>query len=349
MSTDTAQDGKRMARCVLGTCCVPWAEDDHLDEPTFRAALRYLLAAGTRHLYIFGTAGEGHAVSEAQFDRITGVFVEEMKQGGAEPMVGIITLSLPQVLDRIERAGAMGVRSFQVSLPSWGACDRDETFRFFREVCERFPEASFLHYNLARAGRKLPISEYDGLAAAFENLVAVKHTAATAGELAALRARQSPLRWFMTEFDFAAAGLLGVDAGLLVSLASLNWVRCLAFYDAVVRRDNDTAGAMVAELRGVLERLLAAVGEGPHMDNAFDPMFLKPVLPAFPLRGLPPYRTADQQAYQRFIADLQRDLPHWLPDPAPAPAPAPDAAPLRPAGVNPQTRTGSSSRKGAGS
>ena len=323
MSANPAQDGKRMGRCMLGTCCVPWTEDFRLEERAFRQALRHLLERGTQHLYIFGTAGEGHAVSERQFDQITDVFADEMRQadvpGGAEPMVGIITPSLPQAIDRIERAGAKGVRWFQVSLPSWGVCDGEETFRFFREVCERFPEASFLHYNLGRAGRKLPVEECVALGEAFENLVAVKHTAATAMELAAMRRHATPLRWFLTECDFAAAGLLGVEAGLLVSLASLNWDRCRAFYEAVIRREAETAGCMTAELRTVLDLLLEAVGPGPHMDNAFDPIFLRAMVESFPIRGLPPYRTADEAAAQRFFDALQREVPQWLPNASVAP------------------------------
>jgi hypothetical protein len=36
-------------------------------------------------------------------------------------MIGIISLSLPTIIERIERAQAMGARRFQLSLPSWGA------------------------------------------------------------------------------------------------------------------------------------------------------------------------------------------------------------------------------------
>jgi len=40
---------------MLGTCCVPWTEDHRLDEPTFRAALRYLLIGSIgASLYLLG-------------------------------------------------------------------------------------------------------------------------------------------------------------------------------------------------------------------------------------------------------------------------------------------------------
>ena len=60
----------RYPRTVLATCCLPWREDGKLDEPLFRRTVRKLVAAGLIDLYVFGTAGEGHAVGEADFRRV---------------------------------------------------------------------------------------------------------------------------------------------------------------------------------------------------------------------------------------------------------------------------------------
>ncbi len=51
----------------------------------------------------------------------------------------MISLSLAQVLERIEWAMSMGISRFQISLPSWGACTEAETFTFFEHICPRFP------------------------------------------------------------------------------------------------------------------------------------------------------------------------------------------------------------------
>ena len=74
-------------------------------------------------------------------------------------MVGVISLSLPTIIGRIERAHAMGARRFQLSLPSWGSLNDAEVATFFRETCARFPDVEFLHYNLMRAGRILTGAE----------------------------------------------------------------------------------------------------------------------------------------------------------------------------------------------
>lgn len=98
----------RYPRCILGTCPIPWDEQYRFAKDLFRRQVRYLLEHGTRHLYIFGTAGEGYAVSDGQFDTITRAFAEEMAAGGAEPMVGLISLSLPTIIERIEIVGSQG-------------------------------------------------------------------------------------------------------------------------------------------------------------------------------------------------------------------------------------------------
>jgi dihydrodipicolinate synthase/N-acetylneuraminate lyase len=120
-------DTRRFPACVLATVVVPWTEADRLDEGLFRYEIGSLLEAGYSNLYVFGTAGEGYAVSEAQFAQVTTVLVDEMRAGGVEPMVGVISLSLETMLQRIAFARhSLGVRRFQISLPSWGALEGAE-------------------------------------------------------------------------------------------------------------------------------------------------------------------------------------------------------------------------------
>jgi dihydrodipicolinate synthase/N-acetylneuraminate lyase len=122
---------KRFPSGILATCCIPWDSDWQFAESIFRRAVRKTLAHGTRHIYVFGTAGEGYAVTGGQFDHIVATFVDEMRKGGAEPMVGVIGLSLGTVLERIRRSRDHGVRQFQFSLPSWGALSDVELYSFF--------------------------------------------------------------------------------------------------------------------------------------------------------------------------------------------------------------------------
>lgn len=303
---------KRYPRCIMGTCCVPWTGGYTLDETLFRLSIAHAAERGTPHLYIFGTAGEGHAVSAKQFQQITRVFTEEMVARSLEPMVGLISLSLSEVLDRIAWAGGLGVKRFQLSLPSWGTCTEAEAFSFFEQVCARFPRFEFMHYNLKRSGRLLSPTEYGRLSEAFPNLVAVKMAGASGADALAVHEAAPGLRLFLTEKAFAEAGALGVPAGLLISYASMNWRLAQAYYAAVVAGDAEAVGKHREQQTGVIELMREAVGDGPHMDGAFDLMFVKKAMPAFPLRLLPPYLPVTPEAYERFIAAVGKRYPAWL-------------------------------------
>src|SRR5947208_14798485 len=107
---------KRYPRCILATCCVPWDESYRFAEAIFRRGVRHALA-GTPHLYVFGTAGEGYAVTDQQFDQVVTAFADEMRRGGAEPMVGVIHLSLGTIVERIQRCRDAGDQR-QLFLPT---------------------------------------------------------------------------------------------------------------------------------------------------------------------------------------------------------------------------------------
>jgi dihydrodipicolinate synthase/N-acetylneuraminate lyase len=299
----------RYAPTLLATCCVPWDGDDELDEEIFRASIRTLLGHGFRDLYVFGTAGEGHAVDERRFDEVVGVFADEVRRADAPPMVGVITLSLQTAIDRIERAAALGVDLFQLSLPAWGALNDRELRAFFAETCGRFPELRFLHYNLPRARRTLTPREYAELAALHPNLVATKNAGAANATIAGLFAHAPELRHFFTEPGYAYASLLG-ECGLLVSGALLEPRLAHAFHRAGRERDPAVLASIARDVAQITELLEDALGSA-HMDGAFDKCFSRALDPAFPLRLLPPYEGASDEAFDAFMAGVRGRFPAW--------------------------------------
>ena len=303
----------RYKQTILATCCVPWNADGTLAESIFRESIRGLIAQGIPDLYIFGTAGEGYAVTDSQFDRIARVFVEEMQAANAEPMVGALSLSLPTIIERIERAGKLGVRQFQISLPSWGALSDKELETFFQEVCGRFPEFQFLHYNLPRTKRIVMPQEYATLAARHPNLVATKCAVGEVGVIAGLLQYAGELRHFFTEQNFAAASLLG-ECGFLISLASINPRRARQYFEAGAARDGETLRAMRAELMGLHAELMKAAGPAPMIDGAYDKIFSRMHVAEFPLRLLPPYQSISDAGFEQFRAAVGEKYPAWLPD-----------------------------------
>lgn len=303
---------KRYRPCILATCCVPWNSRLEFAEEIFRRSVRHQIASGIRDLYIFGTAGEGYAITESQFDDVTRVFLDETNGEGVQGMVGIISLSLTTVIERIERAHGMGARRFQISLPSWGVLRDAEMDAFFRETCGRFPDCGFLHYNLMRTGRIITGAEYGRLASEYPNLVATKNSTADEARLLNLMNEAPQLQHFITEGGFAKAALMG-ECGFLISFASTNFVRAQDCFRAGCKQDAAKLSAIAAEFDGLIAAFKEAVADTAHMDSAFDKMFCRIHDPAFPLRLLPPYESVSDERFEHYVGLMKLRHPHWLP------------------------------------
>lgn len=294
----------RYPEVILATCPIPWTEVGEFDEDNFRTAVRHLRRDLTPYLYLFGTAGEGYAVSDAQYIRVARVFREEMP-GEPHAMIGVISLSLATVVERIAIGRDMGFREFQVSLPSWGALTDREVDLFFRETCGRFPDCSFLHYNLPRVKRVLQGPDYARLAARHPNLVAIKMGGTDFAAQAGIATAAPALRCFFTENSFAE--LRGqIACGLLASISTIHFGRARELHAA----RGPQLAALRAELSTIHAAMKSAVGTAAHMDGAFDKLYIKLHVPDFPLRLLPPYTSTNDAIFEAFRAAIPAE---WRP------------------------------------
>ncbi len=287
------------APAILATAVVPWTDRLEFDEPAFRRQVHAIARGLTRHIYVFGTAGEGYAVTERQFDQITRAFWASAQEAGVTPMVGVISLSLPTIIERIARARELGFRLFQLSLPSWGPLSDAELDTFFAETCGRFPDCQFHHYNLLRTKRLLTSVEYRRLADAHPNFIAVKASTADPAILADLLSVTPRLRFFITEMGYVIARRTH-DVGLLISLSSI----CPARAQAFVAGDDARRTADAAELAAIGASLKEIAAGRFHIDGAYDKMLYRVNDPAFPLRLLPPYAGATVGEFDRFLAAI---------------------------------------------
>jgi dihydrodipicolinate synthase/N-acetylneuraminate lyase len=302
---------KRYPSCILATCCTPWDEQNQFAEETFRRAVRASLQ-GTRHLYVFGTAGEGYAVSEPQFDAVAQTFAEEMRAADADPMIGVISLSQSTILERIRRCADRGIRTFQVALPSWGALSDRELAMFFRDVCDSFPECRFVHYNLPRAKRMVTAQEYGELADRHPNLVGTKNCTDSLSLVYNLIHEAPQLQHFLTEVGYLYGSLFG-ECGVLASFVT-GWSRLHELFEAGQNRDVARYPQLVGECRLFLKLLLEALGPHDRIDGAYDKVFDRVHVPDFPLRLLPPYQSTSDAEFEQFVSSMREQLPQWMPD-----------------------------------
>jgi dihydrodipicolinate synthase/N-acetylneuraminate lyase len=300
MTTASPGPARRLPPTVLATCVLPWDDRLRFAEDAFREHVRLVARHMTRHLYIFGTAGEGYAVTEAQFRDIAGVFWDEAQRCGVTPMLGVISTSLGTVIERVEFGLGLGYRQFQISFPSWGRVSDAERDTFFRQTCGRFGQAQFLHYNTPRGGRVLTGAEYGRLAAEHASLAAVKFTSSDPAVVAELVQNAAPVQCFLTEPAYVLAD---GNCGLLVSLSGARLGLPGRFRAA--RGDELRAlGRLAQAVDELLEDSFRTACPQAHMDGAYEQVLARAHGARLALRLLPPYQAATEDAWRRFESGL---------------------------------------------
>ncbi len=294
---------------IMGTCCLPWNREFILEEEIFRKSIRSILEH-TPLIYIFGTAGEGYALSREEYTNIVSIFTDEMIKADADPIIGVIGTSLSEILKRIQIAIDLGADTFQISLPSWGTLSMKETADFFRNILPSFPDSKFIIYNMMRAGRILQPDEFKELSEAYPNLSGAKTPGDSIRYIDHLMSLKLPLRFFFTGPGYAYASMLG-ECGLLISLESCNWDAAGDYYRAGVDNDSENLLEMQMELGQLTRRLLSSVGDTGHIDGAYDKIFQKLHVPEFPLRLLPPYSYPPDSVFNSFKDILINEFPRW--------------------------------------
>jgi dihydrodipicolinate synthase/N-acetylneuraminate lyase len=300
----------RYHQAVLVSCEVPWDEEERLIETVFRQEVRHTLAE-FNNLYIFGTAGEGYAVDTPTFQRLVEIFYEETRGENVFPQVGVIGLSTATVRERIAFAYKVGFRTFQISLPSWGALNDKEMLRFFVDVCGAFPDAGFLHYNLLRAKRLLTAEDYRRVADAVPNLVATKNTGLNFLALAELMRRTPEIQHFLSESMFPTGCLHGT-CSLLSSFGPMLPKAAKQLFEYGRTGDIAALFRFQKDYLEMAEQVIAPMRRYPLMDGAYDKVIMKLGGVDIPLRLLSPYESFSEEVFEECRAILRSRFPHWL-------------------------------------
>jgi dihydrodipicolinate synthase/N-acetylneuraminate lyase len=290
---------------VLVSCEIPWDERGGLLEAAFRQEVRRFLELGFPDVYIFGTAGEGYAVDTARFRDIVQVFQEETRAPGVRPQVGVIALSTAQFVERLAIAHDAGFRTFQISLPAWGALNDREVARFFADVCGAFPDSRFLHYNLLRTKRLLTGADYRKLIDAVPNLAATKNTSPSVDHTIDLMRNAPELQHFLGDWTFPIGTLWG-ECSLLSSFAPILPARTLEMVRAA--REARTADLFLLH-RKYLEVGLDVIGPMRSVsliDGAYDKLLARLGGLEMPAALLSPYDHFPETVYEECRAMLER-------------------------------------------
>ncbi|MFC2176916.1 dihydrodipicolinate synthase family protein [Actinomycetota bacterium] len=286
----------RYPQALLKGLNTPWTSEYELDTDIFVKHTNQLLAHGYTHLYVLGTAGEGYALSDRAFRRIVDVFCDLMDGADLHPQIGVISLSVDHMLERIGYAAERGAGTFQIVLPSWGVMQSDEKVAFFRQVCGAFPEANFLHYNYPYGMNTMAPAEYVMALEAVPNLVATKISTMDMGVVRGLMTQAGELQHFFLQGPFPYGCLYG-ECSLISSLGPLFPEFSMELFEA--GREGDVARAFRIQQRmlDVSAGLYAGV-DRRHIDGAYDKLTSWLADPSFPRRLLPPFDPISEEAAQ---------------------------------------------------
>ena len=278
---------KRYPQSNLAACMLPWTKDFKLDVPAFEIHVQNAIDDNYKCIYLMGTAGEGYALTDARFRQVVDVFSALTMRDGLDPQIGVIGLSMEQIIERITMAYDSGIRMFQISMPSWGALDESEALLFFKTVCGRFQDCRFLHYNLPRAKRIIDGSEYSRIAEAVPNLVATKNSSYDYSRTADLMINAPELQHFFLEGNFAMGCTLG-ECSLLCSYDGIFPEATWKFYQAGLDKDLPELFRFTRFFWEFEQELFGHCSRD-MIDGSFDKTFVWLRCPEFSNRVLPPY------------------------------------------------------------
>jgi dihydrodipicolinate synthase/N-acetylneuraminate lyase len=302
---------KRYPKTILATVCIPWTENYELDEKNFARNIEILLQNKIKHIYLFGTAGEGYAVNNDKFQNIVEKFsYNMMKSPNTYQMVGIISLSMFEIMERIKIAYSYGIKEFQISIPSWQALSDNEIFDFFHNICSTYSDCNFVYYNIIRNKRLLSFNELNKLSVEIPNLVGVKYPSYDLRIIYEFATKLSPLQFFTIEESFGYASLFG-ECGLLLTIGNINLAKSHAFFDAANRKDKDEIINFVKNFVEIRRILKTITGQG-KIDGAYDKIYSKLINPEFPLRLIPPYEYYTDDIFKKFKETLVEEFPDWI-------------------------------------
>ena len=298
---------KRYPITVLAGPCIPWTENNEVDEPSLRREIKQEVDNGITSMYFFGTAGEGYALTREKFTEITRIILDECaKYPGVEPMIGVISTSMPEMIERIGIAHELGAHDFQVALPCWGSLSPAEVRLFWREICGRFPDCRFMAYNnLPRTKTAVSVSEYVKIGDENPNFVAVKYSCSDIYQLYNIATANSELSFYVVDNGYLCASMFG-QVGLISSFICLDSNAVWDFFNAGQNGDFETL-KKTARLLFELNKAYACV-ESDLIDAAFDKSSVSVFDPDFSYRLHPPYSGLSKDEFDQMAAVTKETL-----------------------------------------
>ncbi len=295
-----------------GAVLLPIQTDDSIDYSILGRHVDALILARLNGLYTNGSAGEFHAQTEEEFDRISLLVAERCEKGSVPFQIGVSHMSAQISRERLRRAKALAPSAFQVIIPDWVPTSFSETEVFLQTMAELADPIGIILYTPSHAKRPLDITSIARLRTKIPNLLGVKMSDGHASWYAAMR-RELPNFSVFVPGHHLATGTLGGASGSYSNVACLNPKGAL-HWAALMKVD--PLAALAFEAR-ILEFFQCSVM--PIVADGYCPAALDKALCAaggwceMPSRMRWPYRSVEDNKVMELAEAARRALPElWL-------------------------------------
>ncbi len=286
---------------------VAWDQNGLFLPNLFRKAIHILLQEGCDGLYLFGTSGEGYAVSDDEFTQIVDVFVDATAGFSGFRQIGCLGLSSDQVKHRCRIVAESGLQSVQITLPFWKELNDAELLRYFSDVCGSFPELSFLLYNNPRNKRRLKGKELEAIHEVTPNLHGAKTGSGTWLDFFELITESPSLVHFVTEAAFLFSYALGA-VGLIPSSNYVFPKKTRAYYEAVTGNDLKTAHRLHKDIMHFFHKTATPLVQKGYIDGAIDKAYARIGGMDMPLNIKSPYIPLSNEDYEWLKSVVQLEF-----------------------------------------
>ncbi|MFB6108395.1 MAG: dihydrodipicolinate synthase family protein [Haloplanus sp.] len=254
---------------------MPFTEDEEIDEPALRSHVRDLLAFDRVNAIVCnGHAGEAHALSVTERERVVEILAEET--GSANPVIsgvgGGATREVVDVAERMQAAGADGILLF----PSYEPMNRrrEAAVGYVEDVAAAI-DVPVVVFQLSAASGKNYESSVLAELAQVEGVTAVKNAVWDVTryqeDVRAIRDAGADVQLLVGNDEHLLASYAIAADGTVLELAAAIPRAIIDLFDAVQNEDMDRA----REIHFRLQPFLDAIYQPPTTDG---PMRLKEAL-----------------------------------------------------------------------
>jgi len=203
------------------TLLTAWNVDDTLDLPRVAAEIDTLIEMQVDGVYSNGSAGEFHAQTEDEFDRISQCLAEKCNAAHVPFQIGVSHMSAQISLERLRRVVPLAPGAVQVILPDWFPVSEAEAVSFLHRMADAAGGIGLVLYNPPHAKKVLNPAAVGRLAAEVPALVGLKTAGGDDAWYAAMRKHLGQLSVFVPG-HFLATGVQRGAHGSYSNVACLH-------------------------------------------------------------------------------------------------------------------------------